>query len=204
MTADSSTDQQAAKWRAAEKLAFGVCTSPETPVELRNEAIVRWAGVLNDSSAELSLLKKALQETEAAEGPDSQALLPLIHRLADLYSIKPSKRREALDFAQRGLGIRRQVFGETSPEAVEGLVLLGLFWLIEGMPDRNLPLAEQYLREAVKVAENACGPTCAPLSSALANLHALIKDQPGREGEAARIEERLEQIYAAARQPRAR
>jgi hypothetical protein len=105
--------------------------------------------------------------------PRGSDALPLIDRLAALYSIQPSQRSEGLELTQRSLRIRRQMFGETSAEAVVGLILLGIFWQIEDMPDRNLPLAEQCLREAVTVAESACGPACEPSQLARENLHAL-------------------------------
>jgi len=197
LTAGSSTEEHTAKWRAAERHAFTVCTSSEVHVKLRNEAIVRWAGVLNDSAAELSLVKKALRETEAAEGPDSPLLLPLIDHLASFYSNQPAKRRDGLALAERGVRIRNFAFGETSSEVAEGLTLLGTFWFIEEMPDRNLSLAEDYLREAVAVAEKACGANCDALRRALGMLHAVLREQPGREKEAAELEKRIEKLYAA-------
>lgn len=201
LTSGSPTEEHTANWRAAEKHALTVCLAAGVPIELRNQAIVRWAGILNDAPAELSLLQKALGETEATVGPDGQALLPLIDRLAGLYSVKPSKRNDALALAQRGLQIRKLVFGETSPEVAEGLVLLGLHWAVDEMPDRNLPLAEEYLREAAAVAEKACGSACTAFSSALSNLHAVVKSQPGRESDAAKIESQLMLIHAATHPP---
>jgi hypothetical protein len=199
MPHDSLSKDDTARFLAVEKQAFGICTGQDVPVDVRNEAIVRWAGLLNDPSVELALLKKTLRETEASEGPDSKAMLPLLDRFADLYGAKPSQRSESLELLQRGLRIRKNVFGESSVEAAQGLLLVGAFWEVEEMPDRNVSLAEQYYREAVAISEKACGPNCEALRGALGMLHSLIEKQHGREAEAGDLWKRLERLHYEAR-----
>lgn len=202
-SAAPDSSEESAKNIAAQKRAFRLCTDRAVPAELRNEAIARWAGMDTDRDGEIGVLKKALRETEATEGTESRAVLPLIDSLAGIYAVMPQKRREALELYERSLAVRKKVSGENSIDVVNGLLSLGRFWAIEDLPDRDLVMAEHYYRQAVAAAEKADGSRSETLFTALASLHTLIREQPGREAEAARINDQLEQIYAATHPPSA-
>ncbi len=191
---DELTKAESAEVKAAEKRAFGVCTSPAVPAELRNRAIVRWSGSLDAAAAKV-LLEKALRETELSEGTDSAALLPLLDGLASVDSNVPAGRLQSLQTAERALTIRKQLFGEKSVEVARSLVTLGAFWAMEEMPDRDVVVAEAYLRQAVTIAEQA-GPKSDLLQGALAMLYELVKAQPGREAEARQIQHRIEELHS--------
>lgn len=192
---DSLTKAETAQVQAAEKRAYGVCTSPAVHAELRNRAVARWSGSLNPGAAK-ALLQKALRDTEESHGQESAALLPLLDAIAGLDSNVPAGRAQSWQVAERAFRIRALVYGPDSVEVANSLVNMGTFWGMEETPDRNVMLAEEFYRDAIGIAEKS-GPTSEVLQMALALLYDLIKAQPGRAAEAQQLQERLEQIYVS-------
>jgi hypothetical protein len=195
---DSLTKAETAAVQAAEKRAYGVCTSPDVHAEIRNRAVVRWSGSLKPAAAK-ALLQKSLRDTEESDGQESAALLPLLDALAGLESNGSAGRTQSWQVAERALRIRMLVYGPDSVEVASSLVNMGTFWAMEETPDRNVTLAEQFYRDAIGIAEKSA-PTSEVLQMALALLHDLIKAQPGRAAEAQQLQQRLEQIYVSHQQ----
>jgi hypothetical protein len=191
VASDVVNESDAAAVRAADKHAYVVCTSSEVRAELRNQAIVRWSGMMQRAEAK-TFLEKALRETEVSEGPESAAVLPLLDAIAGLDSIVPERRAQSRRMAERATQIRRQIYGADSIEYANSLLYMGAFCAMEEMPDRNVVLAEQFYRDALAIIEKSTAGSEAQ-QTALAMLYELIKAQPGREADAEQLQEKFEE-----------
>ncbi len=170
--------------------ALTACKADGVAAALRVRSYLRWASTFPHNGTDAGWAKRAayyrqaMESVEADEGRDSVALIPLIEALAHTYFVRPTTKSFAEPLYQRALRLRETHYGEQSVEFANGLTYLGYLRVQENRPAE----AEQLLRRAVRIAENACGPRCEALVNARTALYDFLKTQPGREAEAAEVE----------------
>lgn len=180
--------------------AFRVCEKTNLSAEMQARVAAKRAEVLhlyrNDPTAAIAIYERGLADLIATRGVDSPARIDLLEGLASALESRSaneesaaSDRSRSSELRDEALTLRRAVYGERSPEAVRGLLLLGFTYLPE-----QPGIAEEYVTEAVEITSGTPFPT-ASQAEALSSLAEIYRLQ-GRDEEALAASERAGEIFA--------
>lgn len=169
----------------AEK-AYRDCRGTKLPVDIRVRALMKYGvakEVRGGAQAATGAFREAIAILDRAPGDQTTMLIEVLDATV-LAEEHAHLRSDAIAHSTRALTLRRARFGNDSPEAVIGMVKLG----IVHATFEDYAESESLLRTAVRIAEKTCGPECDALSEAYSGMYALYAAQ-GKEAEAKKYEE---------------
>jgi tetratricopeptide (TPR) repeat protein len=166
--------------------AYRDCRGAKFPVDIRVRALMKYGvgkDVRGDAQAATEAFREALAILDRAPGDQTSMLIEVLDGTVKAES-NAHLRSDSIEHANRALALRRTKFGKESPQAVIGMVKLGIVYATFG----DYAKSESLLRTAIRIAERTCGPECDVLSEAYSGMYALFATQ-GKEEEAKKHEE---------------
>jgi tetratricopeptide (TPR) repeat protein len=169
----------------AEKV-YRDCRSTNLPADIRVKALLKFGTaeyVRGRAQTAISAFREALQILDSTSGDHTLVVLEILDRAVSAET-DALLRSDAIAHASRALSLRQAKFGNSSPEAIKGMVILGAVHATFGDRDKW----ESLLRTAVRTAEKTCGPECDARAEAYSGMAAFYATQ-GNEAEAKKYEE---------------
>lgn len=176
--------------RAAET-AYLDCRSEKLPLDIRIAAYTRYGDAkvsAGATQAAIDIYRDALTVLDALNRPALELTLRVLDRLTEMES-EAQHSADALSHARRASELRIEKYGENSPDAAIGLARIGLAYVMQ----KDFASADRYIDDAIRIADNACGPAC----DALAQAYAVKSTWYGAQGNTAEAN-RYEQMSIAA------
>lgn len=168
---------------AEAKRAYRDCRSEKLPVEIRANALVKYALAISprgEIQSAVAAFAEAIDILDRDPAAKAQLLITVLDQ-ASLLEAQVGLRENAVAHAARSSEIRMKTYGKTSPEAAVGFVQLGLVY----GNFNDYEKAEKFVREAIRLAEKDCGPKCNALVQAYHGMEALYATR-GNKAEAKR------------------
>jgi tetratricopeptide (TPR) repeat protein len=166
--------------------AYRDCRGKKTPVDVRVHAIVKYALAKSTSfegQTAVAALGEAIDVLDRERG-DHAALLIEVLDHAVLVESQLLLRSEAFLHAKRAADVRAKKYGRNSAESAVGLVNLAIVYATF----KDDAKAEDLMRQAVRIAEKACGPECDALALAYSGMETLYATR-GKDVEARKYAE---------------
>lgn len=161
--------------------AYRDCRGAQLPVEVRVNALVKYA-IASSTSGEkqtaVAVLTEAIDILDRASGRHADLSISVLDRVASIET-QAGLREAAIGHAKRAAETREKTYGKSSAEAAIGLVNLGL----THATFNDYAKGEELIRQAIRMAEKACGPECDALVEAYVGMQALY-DSRGNKTEA--------------------
>ena len=153
--------------------AYRDCRGAKVPVDIRAKALFKY-GIASASrervQAALVALREAIGLLDRASDDHGEFLIEVLDYTASVES-RAGMRTDAIAHAKRAAEMRAETYGSRSAEASEGMVHLAMVYVTF----KDYAKAEALLREAVRIAAQACGPECDALVAAYAGMETLYE-----------------------------
>jgi len=166
--------------------AYRDCRAEKFPIEVRVDALFKYGlatAARERTQTAIAAYREAIDLLDRAGSRPSPRMIEILDSLAREES-RSGLRAEALEHAQRAANLRSERYGRSSAEAAEGMVHSAMVHVTF----KDYAATEKLLRQAIRVAEKACGPTCATLVDAYSGM-AVLHDAQGNQAEARKYEE---------------
>ncbi len=166
--------------------AFRDCRGEKLPVEIRVNALVKYAIAVSargETQSAVDAFVEAIDILDRAPAGKEELLITVLDQAATLEA-EVNLRENAVAHATRSSEIRIKTYGKASSEAAVGLVQLGVVY----GNFHEYEKGEKLVREAIRIAEKDCGFRCHALIQAYAGMEGLYASR-GNKAEAKRYYE---------------
>lgn len=153
--------------------AYRDCRGTMMPIEVRMNALLKF-GLASDAGGRVQTATDAYNEAlglmERSKDSDRDQIIEVLDLAASAES-RSGFRSDALRHSTRAVEERQKMYGRESAEASVGYVNLATIYATFN----ELDDCEKWLREAVRIAEKACGPECDALALAYSGMQTLYE-----------------------------
>lgn len=166
--------------------AYRDCRGEKFPVDIRVDALFKYGMATagrDRSQTAIAALREAIELLDGANGNRSQRLIEILDRVA-IEESRSNLQTDAVAHAKRAADVRVKVHGADSAQAAEGMVHLAMVYVTF----KDFSKTESLLREAIRIATEACGPECDTLVDAYSGM-AVLSDARGNASDARKYEE---------------
>ena len=159
--------------------AYRDCRGAKFPVDIRAKALFKYAiasaGRKRDQAA-IEALREGIGLFDRATGADRELLIEILD-YATFLEISAGLHADAAAHSKTAVEIRAEKYGPKSAEVADGLGHLAMVHTSLKEYDK----AEALLRDAIQLAEQACGPQCRALVNAYTGMEVLYREQGNTE-----------------------
>lgn len=156
------------RWEAEADRAYRDCRGTKLPLDVRVKTLLKY-GMASDvrgrSQTAISAYKEAVGLLDGAKSEYVDLLIDSLDKAACLESSQ-GLRSDATEHSKRALAERVKNYGAKSEAAVVGMVNLAMVHAAF----KDYEKSESLVRQAVRVAKEACGPQCEALSAAYVGM----------------------------------
>jgi tetratricopeptide (TPR) repeat protein len=166
--------------------AYRDCRGSNLPLDVRVNALLKYAiasGNREQSQAAIAAIGEAIELLDHARDADTATLIEVLSQAAFLET-RAGLRNDATAHGKRAVDARIKKYGRNSAETAEGWVNLAMVYVSFD----EYAKSEALLRDAIRVAQEACGPECETLVHAYSGMEALYAAQ-GKTAEAKKYAE---------------
>lgn len=165
--------------------AYRDCRGANLPVEIRAKALFKYGiatAAREREQASIAALREAIDLLDPS-GEHTELLIEILDKVAFVES-RAGLQTDATDHAKRAVDVRVKTYGRNSAQTAEGMLYLAMVHLTF----HDYVKSEALLRDAIRIAEKACGPECDVLVTAYAGMETFYQAQ-GKPEEAKRYSE---------------
>lgn len=158
--------------------AYRDCRGAKLPVEIRVKALFKYgvaSAIRGREQAAIDALREAIGLVDRGTGDYRELLIEILDYTAFVES-GAGIQTDATLHSKRAANLRAEKYGPRSAEAAEGLAHLAMVHATF----KEYEKAEAMLRDAIRIAEQACGPQCDALVNAYAGMETLYEAQGNR------------------------
>lgn len=169
----SSEGDESRRYLESADQAYRDCRGAKVPLEIRAKALFKY-GIANASRERMQASIGALHEAIDLLGKSDQT--KLLIEVLDYTAFVESRaglQSDATAHAKRAADVRAKTYGRNSAETAQGLVQLAMVHVTFN----EFAKTETLLRDAIRIAEKACGPECDALVDAYAGMQTLYEAQ---------------------------
>jgi hypothetical protein len=159
--------------------AYRDCRGAKLPLEIRAQALFKYGiatATRQREQASIAALREAIDLLDHAGSGQTDLLVAILDYVAFVES-RAGLQVDATFHAKKAVDVRAKTFGRNSAQAAEGMVHLAMVHVTFN----EYAKTEALLRDAIRIAEKACGPQCDVLVSAYAGMETLYETQGKRE-----------------------
>lgn len=166
--------------------AYRDCRGAKLSLELRAKVLFKYGiatAVREQGQASIAALREAIDLLGEGGGDHPELLIDILDYVVFMES-RAGLQTDATAHAKKAVDVRTKTYGRNSAQAAEGMVHLAMVHVTFNEYARS----EALLRDAIRMAEKACGPECDVLVSAYAGMETLCEAQ-GKHEDAKRYSE---------------
>lgn len=161
------------------------CRGAKLPVEIRAKALFKYGiatAAREREQASIAALREAV-DLLVPGGEHTELLIEILDYVVFVES-RAGLQTDATVHAKSAVDVRSKTYGRNSAQAAEGMAHLAMVHLTF----HDYAKSEALLRDAIRIAEKACGPECDVLVTVYAGMETLYEAQ-GKPEEAKRYSE---------------
>lgn len=169
-----SDENEGSQFLAKADKAYRDCRASKFPVEIRAKALFKYGiatAARERQQASIAALREAIELLDQPK--DNTSLLVEILDYTAFVESRAGLQNDATAHAKRAFDLRAKTYGSTSAQAAEGLVHLAMVHVTF----HEYAKTEALLRDAIRIAQKACGPECDALVNAYAGMQTLYEAQ---------------------------
>lgn len=158
--------------------AYRDCRGAKVPLEIRAKALFKFgiaSAAREREQAALDALREAVSLLDRASGEHAELLIDVLDYTAFVES-RAGMQTDAIAHSKRAADVRVEKYGRSSEEAAEGMIHLAMVHV----SFKEYGKTEALLRDAIRIAEQTCGPQCNVLVDAYAGMETLYEAQGNR------------------------
>ena len=178
--------EEAALYMESADKAYRDCRGAQHPIEIRAKVLFKY-GIASASRGREQTAVEALREAvslfDRSDGDNTELLIEILD-YTSFMETQVGMRTDAISHSKRAADARVKKYGPDSGEAADGLTNLAVRYATF----KEYEKAEALLRDAIQIAQRACGPECDALVHAYAGMEVLFTEQ-GNSAEAKRYAE---------------